>query len=101
MSEDPDVKLGALLREGGVPERDPLFRIRVLERRERRDFQRRAWLLRGMLAVLVVLPAIGFALGSRLLPAGLAVTFGAASIAAGVFSVRGVRLLWSQLRRRH
>lgn len=99
MSQDPGRKLGALLREGGVPERDPLFRIRVLERRERQQFRRRAWLLRAALTVLVVLPAIGFALGSKLLVAGLIAVFGGACIAAGVFSARGVRVLWRQLRR--
>jgi hypothetical protein len=99
MSQDPDEKLGALLREGGIPKRDPLFRIRLLERREQQHFRRRAWLLRLALVVLALLPAAGFALGSRLLPVGLMVIFGAACIAAGVFSVRGVRLLWRQLRR--
>jgi hypothetical protein len=99
MSRYPDEKLGALLREGRVPERDPLFRIRLLERREQQHFRRRAWLLRVALAVLMVLPAIGLALGSRLLPVSLIVVFVAACIAAAVFSFRGLKLLWRQLRR--
>jgi hypothetical protein len=99
MSQDLDARLGTLLREGSIPERDPLFRIRLLERREREQFRRRSWLLRVALALLAVLPAIGFALGSKLLPVGLIAIFSAACLTAAVFSARGVRLLWRQLRR--
>jgi len=36
-----DQRLAALLRAGAPPLHDPIFRLRVLERRERQRFQRR------------------------------------------------------------
>ncbi len=53
MERDDDLRLGRLLQTLAPPARDPLFRIEVLEARERRRFVRRAtWLLAaGALAV--------------------------------------------------
>ena len=47
MRDDDDDQVNHLLRSLAPPERDPLFRIRVLERRERRQFVRHVALLVG------------------------------------------------------
>ena len=98
MTQDLDEKLGALLRGDVIPERDPMFRIRMLERREQQRFRQRVWTLRVALVVLAVLPIVGFALGTRLLPVGLIAIAGMAVVAAGLFSVRGVLLVVRRLR---
>jgi len=48
MSDDDDKQLSRLLQRNlAPPARDPMFRIRVLERREREQFVRRVTLLVG------------------------------------------------------
>ena len=42
---DIDRQLAVILREGAPPRRDPLFRVRVLQRLERRRFRRRLYVL--------------------------------------------------------
>lgn len=55
MSENRDDRIVEFLRAGAPPERDPMFRLEVLERRERRQLRRRAFtLLAAMLAILAV-----------------------------------------------
>src|SRR5262245_44759249 len=58
-----DKQLGQLLQRLAPPERDPLFRIKVLERRERREFRRRVALLFAAGAVAVVAYAIAATVG--------------------------------------
>lgn len=55
MSEDKDDRLAELLSAAAPPARDPVFRIKVLERREQRQFQRRSFtILAGALAILLL-----------------------------------------------
>ena len=98
MTEDLDKKLGRLLRGDAPPERDPLFRIRVLERRERQRFQRRSQTLLAVAVVAAVLPALILTLGTDLIVPGLIAVFCIAVIAASLFSVRSVLQVVRQLR---
>jgi hypothetical protein len=100
MTQDIDDRLGRLLRQGAPPERDPLFRIRLLERRERRRFRQRSLLLLGGGAALVVLPVLVFGLAADPLAAGLVLVFSLAAIAASLVSARGVLQAVRWLRRR-
>jgi FtsH-binding integral membrane protein len=54
MNGDDDKQLSHLLQTLAPPERDALFRIKVLERRERREFIRRVALLLGAGVLAVV-----------------------------------------------
>lgn len=55
MSADNDQRFGELFGAIAPPARDPVFRLQVLERRERRRFQRRLFsMLLGTLAILLV-----------------------------------------------
>lgn len=45
MTPDENEHIANLLRAAAPPVRDPMFRLRVLERRERQHFQRRSLLL--------------------------------------------------------
>lgn len=58
---DGDEKLIALLRQNAPPERDPLFRILVVERLERAAFRRRV----GTLVVAALGVALSLAIGVR------------------------------------
>src|SRR6185295_15934048 len=103
MTHDLDDKIGRLLREDAPPERDPLFRISVLERRERASYRRKNQILLAG-AVLIVLLAIAStllidAVNLRdLLSAGLIAVLVLALVTAGLFSVRGVLQVVRQLR---
>ena len=61
MKRNDDDQLSHLLQSLAPPERDPLFRIKVLERRERRQFIRRVALLLGAGVVAIVAYAIAAA----------------------------------------
>jgi len=55
MSEQQDHRIVEVLRHAAPPVRDPAFRLRVLERREQRQFKRRLYImLAGMTAILLV-----------------------------------------------
>lgn len=98
MTNDLDQKLGRLLREGAPPQRDPMFRIGLIERRARQRYQRRQRVVLASAAVLAVLFAIIVTLGDRLLTAGLVAAFCTVVIAASVFSFRGLQQVMRQLR---
>jgi peptidoglycan/LPS O-acetylase OafA/YrhL len=102
MNADRDEALARLLLEGAPPERDPFFRIALIERRTRQRYRQRQRTLLVIAAVAALLPALAFAaiqsLGVALLPATLAVIFGAGLVAASVFSLRGVRQVMRQVR---
>jgi hypothetical protein len=63
MSEDIDARIVALLRHGAPAQQDPMFRLRVLKRREQQRFRRKSLLLG--LAVLAVVAAAGVGYGAR------------------------------------
>jgi hypothetical protein len=66
MTEDKDQRIADLLRAVAPPARDPLFRIKVLERREHRQFQRRlfAMIVGVVVIILVATISISFGRGS-------------------------------------
>ena len=103
MNQDLDTKLGQLLRQGAPPERDPAFRIALLERRERQRYQSRQRLVLAAGALLAVLFAVvvtlNRTLGDRMWMVLLAAAFCAAVVVAGLFSLRGVLLVVRHLRR--
>ena len=63
MKRDDDQQLSQLLQKLAPPARDPLFRIKVLERRERQQFVRRVALVVGTAVGAVVVYAISAAAG--------------------------------------
>jgi hypothetical protein len=103
MTHDLDDKIGQLLREDAPPERDPLFRISVRERRERVSYRRKNRILLAG-AVLIVLLAVASTLvidavdARDLLSAGLIALLILGVVTAGLFSVRGVLQIVRQLR---
>jgi peptidoglycan/LPS O-acetylase OafA/YrhL len=105
MSEDLDQKLGRLLRDQAIPERDPVFRIRVLERGERQRYRQRARRMLVLAALAAGVPMVLFAGISRLptpelLQAALITTFLVALIVAALCSFRGLVQAARWLRRR-
>jgi len=54
MTADLDQRIAQLLNANAPPERDPLFRIQLLARRERQRFRRRALLILCAMLTLVV-----------------------------------------------
>ena len=68
MSPDPDQqideKVAGLLREDAPPARDPMFRLGVLERRERERFRLRTWLMRAGGLLVAVIALVGVSQGS-------------------------------------
>jgi hypothetical protein len=103
---DQDQKLARLLRADAPPERDPHFRIALLERRTRQRYQRRQRvLIMGsiMLAVLGVLALKLASASDALEPAKLVrgagmLLFVGAVMAAAVNSVRAVKRVFRQVR---
>lgn len=88
--QNQDERFGRLLREDAPAERDALFRISVLERRERMRFRQRSLVMILGAAVVAAALGTGFAAGLDLL-AATAVAFVIAGLAtAFVFSVPGV-----------
>ena len=83
MSEDQDQRIADLLREHAPPARDPVFRIKVRERREQRRFQRRSLtLLAGGLSIILV-SAFALGIGGRALQTTAAPIVGA--VLAGAY----------------
>ena len=102
MNSNSDEALAGLLLAGAPPERDPFFRIALIERRTRQRYRQRQRMLLAIAAVAALLPVLAFAaiqsLGAALLPATLAFIFGGGLVAASVFSLRGVRQVMRQVR---
>jgi len=61
--EMDDDRIGELLRADAPAAHDPLFRISVLERRERNRFRQHALMLGGIALALSVIAAIGIGAG--------------------------------------
>jgi hypothetical protein len=79
-----DERIAAALQRDAPPPRDPLFRLQVLERRERQQFRQRA--LQGLAVVVVVggLSALTATAGGQGYIAGSVLLFALVSIMAGV-----------------
>jgi O-antigen/teichoic acid export membrane protein len=104
MNQNLDAKLGALLRVGSPPERDPAFRLAVLERQERRRYQRRLRTLVILAVMALVAPILVYSLATgipaaSLLRGALVAALIAALLAASVFSLRGVQQAARWMRR--
>ena len=96
MSQELDDKLGVLLRAGAPPERDPAFRIAVLERQQLQRYRRRLRLhisvtVAALLAPLLIYPLVTGIPAASLLRGTLVVTLIGGVLAAAVFSLRGMR----------
>jgi hypothetical protein len=88
MSEDRDDRIADLLREDAPPPRDPVFRLRVLERREQRRFQRRLFtMLAGVLMILLI-STFALSIGPASLRTTGALVVGAA-LASAYLAFRG------------
>lgn len=99
MNDDVDSKLGALLLADAPPERDPMFRIRVLERRERERYGRR---LRGLLAgasLVLLVHGVALLLAPDVFTAGVGAVIGLAILGAGAVSATAVLRVARALRR--
>jgi hypothetical protein len=71
-----DGRIAAALRANAPPARDPVFRLQVIERRERQRFKRRA------LASLVTVIAVGVLSGLAVRTGGTVYTVGSALLFA-------------------
>jgi hypothetical protein len=94
MSDDVDQRIVDLLRQDAPPARDPVFRLRVLERREHRRFQQRLFtMLAGALMILLVSAfAVGIG-GGALRTTGAMVVGAALATAYAAFQGRLPRIL--------
>lgn len=63
MSEKQDQRIVDLLRTATPPARDPIFRLRVLERREQRQFQRRLYIMLAGAILIILVSTMSIALG--------------------------------------
>jgi hypothetical protein len=63
MDDERDERISQLLLRNAPPERDPLFRVKVLERRERQRYQRSVWLLLGAVLTIAVALTLGVRMG--------------------------------------
>ncbi|HEV7689492.1 MAG TPA: hypothetical protein VGO52_01655 [Hyphomonadaceae bacterium] len=92
-----DEKLGELLRSDAPSARDAMFRLSVLERRERQRFQRKSVIIAAAAVMLALVLWVGFASTDRVatfLVAALCIAFAGAC----VLSVPGVIQLVHRLR---
>ncbi len=79
--ETDDDRIGELLRGDAPPAHDPMFRLSVMERRERNRFRSRSLQMLGVGLAVILVSLIGIAVGAKVFDvAGLVVI---ASLAAG------------------
>jgi hypothetical protein len=90
MHDENDERLTQLLLRNAPPLRDPLFRVQVLERRERQRFRRSVVHLLGSVSTLAVTLAVGINMDEA---ARIAV-LGAAAAVAVAFHVPLIVRLW-------
>ncbi len=67
MSEDKDNRVADLLSQNAPPARDPMFRIKVLELREQRQFQRRSFIMLAGALVIVLVSILALSMGAAAL----------------------------------
>jgi hypothetical protein len=97
MSEREDRTLGELLRDA-PPERDALFRLGVIERRERQRFRRRSIVLLVASVSLLGVFWLGWRAGVDLIATAALAALGAALIGACLLSAPGVLEVMRRLR---
>jgi hypothetical protein len=84
MTADVEAAIANLLRDGAPPERDPLFRVAVLECLERARFRRRRRVWLAVALTLAAVAAFGLMAGGGVRDAAGVLLVGAA-LAAGYF----------------
>jgi hypothetical protein len=89
MMHDQDERIGALLRENAPPERDALFRLAVLERREQKRFRRHSAMLLAAALVTLAIVAVTYAMSADLVTAAIAAMIAATLMGACLLSVPG------------
>jgi hypothetical protein len=94
MSEGKDDRIGELLRATAPPQRDPVFRLKVLERREHRQFQRRLLTMFVGTLVIILVSASALSSGGRAVePTGALVVGAALASTYLAFRPRVLRIL--------
>lgn len=86
-----DARLSRLLRADAPPENDPMFRIRLIERREQQLYRQRARVRLGVTIALLVLPGVVMA-QARPLTAAVVVGMGLMGVGAAMAAIRGARM---------
>jgi hypothetical protein len=97
MKIDIDEHIASLLQVNAPPERDPVFRIKVLERRERQRFHRRSLAMVGTALSLTVIAVAGYSAGVRIAEAASIALLGisvAAPLAYAPGILRTLRRFW-------
>jgi hypothetical protein len=93
MIEQEDEGLTKLLRQYEPPARDPLFRVQVLERRERRRFRTQLSMVLSVVVVAATIAAVGTFAGGAIEGAARVALFGIAAASASVVYARAVGAL--------
>lgn len=88
MSEDRDDRMVEFLRQAAPPARDPVFRLRVLERREQRQFRRQLFTMLAGLLVIVLVSTLASGMGGGALKTTGAVVV-ATALASAYLAFRG------------
>jgi hypothetical protein len=88
MSEDQDKRIADLLSQNAPPARDPMFRIKVLELREQRQFQRRSFIMLAGVLVIILASIFAVSIGTGALKMMGALVVGAA-LGTGYLAFRG------------
>ena len=78
-------RFAELVRRQAPAPRDPMFRLKVLERRETEQFRRRSWLFVALAVLAVAGAALVFLLRPGSLDGAAVVLFGVGLSAAGFF----------------
>lgn len=84
-----DERIAAALRQDAPPARDPMFRLQVLERRERQRFRRRALGSLATGATVAVILALGILTGRDAYAAGSVLLFALVLVMAVVVYLPG------------
>jgi hypothetical protein len=98
MTSDHDEKIAAFLRQEAPPAHDPVFRVKVLERREQQRFRQHFLLLGLISAVLVVIGWIGISVGGETAVTTIVLAIGVALAAAYVLYAPAVARLLRRFR---
>src|SRR5262245_29180196 len=89
-----DARIAQLLMRGAPAERDPLFQVKVLERRERQQYRRNLQTLLGAVIAISVLLAVGLNSGELFSGIARGALFAAAMGIAAVVYVPLFARLW-------
>jgi hypothetical protein len=82
-----DGRIAAALQANAAPPRDPVFRLQVIERRERQRFRRRALMSLVMALAVGGLSGVAVGMGGQMYTVGSVLLFALVLIAAGLIYV--------------